>query len=62
MLLGENSREVVKRVQEKVAEINGSHILPEGVLIIPYYQRSEIIESSITTVIKALAEKALFWC
>jgi cobalt-zinc-cadmium resistance protein CzcA len=59
MLKGENSREVVRRVQEKVAEINSSRVLPKGMIIKPYYERSEIIESSIGTVAKALAEGAL---
>jgi heavy metal efflux system protein len=59
MLKGENSREVVRRVQARVLEINENHILPAGMTIRPYYQRSEIIENSITTVAKALAEGAL---
>jgi heavy metal efflux system protein len=59
MLKGENSREVVRRVQERVREINDSHVLPAGLTIQPYYQRSEIIEDSIATVARALAEGAL---
>jgi len=59
MLKGENTREVVRRVQEKVREINDSHVLPEGMTVKPYYQRSEIIESSVGTVAEALAQGAL---
>ncbi len=56
MLRGENSREVVANVEAKVAEINASHVLPEGLRIVPFYERSEIVERSTTTVLEALAE------
>ena len=56
MLKGENSREVVKRVKAKVAEINASTVLPGGIKIRPFYDRSEIVSKSINTVVKALAE------
>jgi cobalt-zinc-cadmium resistance protein CzcA len=54
MLRGENSREVVKRVEAKVAEINGENILPHGLKIVPFYERSEIIEESLGTVTTAI--------
>jgi len=56
MLRGENSRVVVERVKEKVEEINGNNILPEGIRIVPYYDRSDIVRSSVGTVTKALIE------
>jgi cobalt-zinc-cadmium resistance protein CzcA len=59
MLRGENSRDVVRRVQAKVKEINENRILPEGIRIEPYYQRSEIVGKSIETVSKALGEGAI---
>lgn len=59
MLRGENSREVVKRVEKKVEEINQSGILPDGIRIVPFYNRSEIIEKVINLVLKALAEGAI---
>jgi cobalt-zinc-cadmium resistance protein CzcA len=55
LLRGENSRDVVRRVEAKVAEINGSNLLPAGVRIAPYYKRSDIIVASIDTVTGALA-------
>ncbi len=55
LLRGENSRDVVARVEAKVAEINGSRLLPSGVKIDPYYKRSDIIVKSIDTVTAALA-------
>jgi cobalt-zinc-cadmium resistance protein CzcA len=59
MLKGENSLDVVKRVQEKVREINTGNILPAGIKITPYYERSEIVGKSIDTVVMALAEGAI---
>jgi heavy metal efflux system protein len=59
MLKGENSREVVERVEEKVNDINNNNVLPEGVRIVPYYDRSDIVNASIDTVNKALIEGAI---
>ncbi len=56
MLKGENSLDVVKRVQERVREINDSNVLPSNIKIQPYYERSEIVGKSINTVVEALAE------
>jgi len=56
MLRGENSREVVKRVEKRVQEINASGFLPYGLKIIPFYKRSDIIEKSLGTVIRAILE------
>ena len=59
MLKGENSREVVKRVKAKVAEINASTVLPDGIKLKPFYDRSEIVGESIATVTKTLTEGAV---
>jgi cobalt-zinc-cadmium resistance protein CzcA len=59
MLKGENSREVVKRVKAKVEEINASTVLPDGIKLSPFYDRSEIVGKSIDTVLKTLAEGAV---
>ncbi len=60
MLKGENGREVVKNVKQKVDEINNGNVLPNGIKIVPYYDRSDIVNSSVRTVIKALIEGAIF--
>ncbi|MCX6157803.1 MAG: CusA/CzcA family heavy metal efflux RND transporter [Ignavibacteriae bacterium] len=60
MLKGENGREVVQKIKEKVEEINGSNVLPKGVKLVPYYDRSDIVNSSIRTVTKALIEGVVF--
>jgi cobalt-zinc-cadmium resistance protein CzcA len=59
MLRGENSRDVVRRVAEKVREINENNVLPDGIRIVPYYDRSDIVKASVSTVNKALIEGSL---
>ena len=54
LLAGENGRVVVNRIKEKVKEIQKT--LPEGVVIDPYYDRSHLIEKTIDTVARNLAE------
>ena len=59
MLRGANSRDVVRLVEEKVREINENNMLPDGIRIVPYYDRSDIVNASVSTVNKALIEGAL---
>ncbi len=59
MLRGENGRAVVERVKSKVAEINDNNILPSGIKIVPYYDRSDIVSSSVGTVTRALVEGSI---
>ena len=59
MLKGQNSRQVVKHVQAKVAEINSGTVLPAGIRIEPFYERSEIVSRSIHTVTETLAQGAV---
>ena len=60
MLRGANGRDVVRAVEERVAEINAGRILPAGITIKPYYKRSDIIAQSIHTVTEALIIGSLF--
>ncbi|WEK37700.1 MAG: CusA/CzcA family heavy metal efflux RND transporter [Candidatus Pseudobacter hemicellulosilyticus] len=57
MLKGENSSAVIKRVKEKVAEIQSS--LPEGVVIEPFLDRTKMVNNAIRTVETNLIEGAL---
>ncbi|MBZ4192581.1 CusA/CzcA family heavy metal efflux RND transporter [Niabella beijingensis] len=57
MLKGENSSAVIKRVKEKVAEIQQS--LPEGVVIEPFLDRTKMVNNAIKTVETNLVEGAL---
>ena len=59
MLRGENSRQVVRRVKARVQEINENNILPAGIRIVPYYDRSDIVDASVGTVVRALIEGAV---
>ncbi len=54
MLRGANGRDVVRAVERRVAEINGSGVLPLGLRLEPYYKRSDIIDRAIHTVTEAL--------
>ncbi len=60
MLRGENSRDVVERVQERVKDINESSLLPDGIKIVPYYDRADIVSASVNTLLKALLEGSIF--
>ncbi len=57
MLIGANSRTVVKAVKEKLAEIEPT--LPEGMHIRPYYDRTELVDATLHTVRKNLLEGGL---
>ena len=54
MLLGENSRAVAGRVDERVGELAAS--LPEGITIDTYYDRSDLVGRTLRTVATNLAE------
>ena len=58
MLRGQNSREVVRRVADTVQQINAGRILPDGITVAPFYERSTVVERSIHTVLDALAQGA----
>lgn len=58
MLVGANGREVVENVKAKIAQIAPS--LPPGVRIEPFYDRADLVNRTIHTVAKNLAEGALF--
>ena len=57
MRTGENAREVIARVKEKIAQIAPS--LPPGVSIKSFYDRSELIDRTIDTLKTALSEEIL---
>lgn len=57
MLKGENARLVTERVKERVKEIEKN--LPPGVQIIPFYDRTNLVEKTIRTVIRNLTEGGL---
>lgn len=56
MLRGGNAREVVQAVKDRVAEIHEKRLLPNGMRIVPFYDRIELITAALNTVYKALLE------
>ncbi len=57
MLIGENSRVVVDRVKQKVAEIQKT--LPEGIFIEAFYDRTELVRRAIDTVTENISGGAI---
>jgi heavy metal efflux system protein len=56
MMRGGNAKEVVTRVKERVQEINSKGMLPDGLQIVPFYDRTELVDSALWTVGKVLIE------
>ena len=59
MVRGGNAKQVVNLVKALVQEINEKGMLPDGLQIKPYYDRSELVDASLHTVIKVLIEGVL---
>jgi len=57
MLIGENSRTVSQAVASKLEQINKS--LPPGVIAVPVYDRTHLVDKAIATVKKNLVEGAI---
>ncbi len=57
MLIGENSRQVAQAAADRLESIKAS--LPEGVELTPLYNRTSLVDKTIATVEKNLAEGAL---
>ncbi|MGH7256483.1 MAG: efflux RND transporter permease subunit, partial [Nitrospirales bacterium] len=58
MLRGANAREVVQGVKQKIAEIHAGGVLPAGLQIKPFYDRSDLVSAAVHTVQKVLLEGA----
>ena len=58
MLKGASGREVVSAVKEKLPAIQKA--LPPGVELVPFYDRTDLVQNAIHTVTKALLEGAIF--
>jgi len=55
MLKGENGKRVIERVKKRLSELR----LPDGVSLIPFYDQSTVIDSTIATVTRNLIEGSL---
>ncbi|MDF1480506.1 efflux RND transporter permease subunit [Extensimonas sp. H3M7-6] len=58
MRKGENPREVLQGVKQKIAELNARG-LPPGVQIVPFYDRTWLMDKTLSTVFHNLVEGAL---
>ncbi len=59
MVASGNAKEIVGRVKQRVEEINSRNMLPGGLKIVPYYDRSELVDAAIQTIVKVLQEGIL---
>ncbi|HZE68320.1 MAG TPA: CusA/CzcA family heavy metal efflux RND transporter [Pyrinomonadaceae bacterium] len=55
--INENTKQVIERIKEKVAEINKA--LPNGVSIVDFYDQAELVDNSVHTVVESLIEGEL---
>src|SRR5690625_5160650 len=55
MLRGENPDEVIAKVKDKIADLN-ERILPEDVLIEPFIDRTDLVQTTVKTVSTNLLE------
>jgi len=56
---GGDAKEIVSRVKERVAQLNEKHMIPGGLQIVPYYDRSQLVDAAIHTVTEVLGEGIL---
>jgi heavy metal efflux system protein len=59
MIRAGNAKEIVSRIKDRVQEINDKGMLPDGLQIVPYYDRSELVDAALDTVVKVLIEGVL---
>ncbi len=57
MRYGENPLEVTQRIKEKIDDLQPG--LPEGVRIVPFYDRTRLIKDAIHTVTRTLKEEII---
>jgi Cu(I)/Ag(I) efflux system membrane protein CusA/SilA len=57
MRFGENPKQVIEKVKEQLKVVRQG--LPEGVSLVPFYDRTEVIDRTIGTVYKALTEEII---
>lgn len=59
MMRAGNAKEVVSSIKERVKEVNAKGMLPGGLQITPFYDRSELVDAALHTVVKVLIEGIL---
>jgi cobalt-zinc-cadmium resistance protein CzcA len=56
MIRGGNAKRIVSQTKERIKEINEQGMLPDDLRIVPFYDRSELVDAAIHTVSKVLLE------
>lgn len=56
MIAAGNAKEIVSSIKARVEEINSRNMLPDGLKVVPYYDRSELVDAAVGTVTRVLAE------
>jgi heavy metal efflux system protein len=59
MIASGNAKQIVQNVKTRVEEINSKGMLPGGLRIVPFYDRSELVDAATNTVSKVLIEGVL---
>ena len=59
MLRGGNAKEIVGRIKEKIEEINEKGLLPGGLQIVPFYDRTDLVDGALGTVQSTLIESLI---
>ena len=59
MLRGGNAKRVVDSVKKKISDMEVNSLLPSDVRIVPFYDRTELVNAALWTVKKALGEGVL---
>lgn len=59
MLKGGNAKDIVTRIKRQVNEINSQHMLPGGLQVVAFYDRTELVDASLWMVGKVLMEGVL---
>jgi cobalt-zinc-cadmium resistance protein CzcA len=56
MIAGGNAKEIVTAIKARVEEINSRGMLPDGLKIVPFYDRSELVDAALDTIVRVLIE------
>jgi len=56
MIASGNAKQIVETVKARVEEINSKNMLPDGLKVVPFYDRSELVDAALATVSKVLLE------
>jgi len=56
MTAGGNAKEIVTHIKKRVIEINSGNTIPGGLKVVPYYDRSRLVDAAIYTVTEVLGE------